>query len=82
MPFTHRNAEGQRITGFIDLVLITDQGAVIIDHKSYPGSNAAERAVSYSGQLAAYREAVSAQGLAVNSSWIHFCTQGRLVEIQ
>ncbi|MGB6221026.1 MAG: UvrD-helicase domain-containing protein [Haloferula sp.] len=82
VPFTHRNAEGQRITGFIDIVLITDKGAVLIDHKSYPGSNLLERAVSYSGQLAAYREAMCAHGLTVSSSWIHFCTQGRLVEIR
>jgi len=82
IPFTHRNAEGQRITGFIDLVLITDEGAVLIDHKSYPGSNPSERAVNYSGQIAAYREAMSEQGLSVSSSWIHFCTQGRLMEIR
>lgn len=47
-----------------------------------PGSNSSERAVSYSRQLAEYREAMSGHGLTVSSSWIHFCTQGWLVEIR
>lgn len=78
VPFTHRNPEGQRITGFIDLLLITDEGAVLIDHKSYPGTGLEERALIYSGQLAAYRAAVEASGHQVSSIWIHWCTQGKL----
>jgi ATP-dependent helicase/nuclease subunit A len=78
VPFTHRNALGQRITGFMDLVLITSEGAVLIDHKSYAGSNLKEHSAIYSGQMSAYREALNEQGLAVSSSWIHYCTQGKL----
>ena len=78
VPFTHRTPEGQRITGFIDLVLFTDEGAVLIDHKTYSGTGRDERARSYSGQLAAYRAALEAAGHPVSSAWVHWCTQGKL----
>lgn len=78
VPFTSRNSDGQRITGFIDLVLLTAEGAVLIDHKSYPGGGLAERAGTYSGQLAAYRHAIESAGHHVTSCWIHWCTQGVL----
>lgn len=78
VPFTHRTPEGQRITGFIDLVLLTDEGAVLIDHKTYSRTGLEERARSYSGQLAAYRAALEAAGHPVSSAWVHWCTQGKL----
>jgi len=80
VPFAHWNAAGQRITGFMDLVLITEQGAVLIDHKSYRGADLNERAMSHSGQMAAYRDALCAHGHAIHSAWLHFCTQGKLVK--
>lgn len=42
------------------MLIKTDDGFVIIDHKSYPGDNAAERALKYSAQLAAYRAVIQA----------------------
>jgi hypothetical protein len=32
----------------------------------------AAKAATYAGQLAAYREALTAQGLTVAATWIHF----------
>ena len=81
VPFTHWNAAGQCITGFMDLVLITEEGAVLIDHKTYQGANLDERTMNYSGQLAAYRDALTAHGHTVHSAWIHYCTQGKLVHM-
>ena len=78
VPFTHHTPLGQRITGFIDLVLLTNEGAVLIDHKTYPGTGLEERARTYSGQLAAYRAALEAAGHPVSSIWIHWCNQGKL----
>lgn len=78
VPFTQFNEAGQRLTGFIDLVLITPQGSVIIDHKTYQGSDLDKHAIDYSGQLAAYRDCLTAAGHQVHSTWIHWCLQGIL----
>ena len=83
VPFLYVNAAGQRISGIIDLLLETAAGWVIIDHKSFPGASAKwlEVALSYSGQLHCYREALVLDGRPVCSAWIHFCTGGGLVEV-
>jgi len=80
-PFVTINSQGQRTSGFIDLLLETANGFVIIDHKSFLGKNAdwPAKALSYSGQLAAY------SGIrldrAIESTWIHFAATGGLVQI-
>ena len=75
---------GQRMQGWIDLLLETAEGYIIIDHKSFPGGSRKwpQKAMSYSGQLAAYREAVlMATQRPVISQWIHFSVGGGLVEV-
>jgi len=81
VPFSHWNTEGQRIAGNMDLVLMTNDGAVLIDHKSYRGSDLGKNAAGYSGQIAAYREALAEHGHSVRSAWVHYCTQGKLVQV-
>ena len=83
VPFLYLNADRQRISGIIDLLLETAAGWVIIDHKSFPGASAKwpDVALSYSGQLRCYREALRLDGRPVCSTWIHFCTGGGLVEV-
>jgi hypothetical protein len=51
-PFLSINDHGQRTSGYIDLSLETNKGAVIIDHKSFLGKRAdwPDKALSYSGQ--------------------------------
>lgn len=80
-PFQQFNSEGQQTVGYIDLLLETGDGFVIIDHKSFMGriTDWSEKALSYSGQLAAYR--ASRQDLAIKSTWIHFPSGGGMVEI-
>jgi ATP-dependent helicase/nuclease subunit A len=80
-PFLSVNSCGQRISGFIDLLLETSTGVVVIDHKSFLGRSADWRAkaLSYSGQLAAYRGA--RPDLAMASTWIHFAAGGGLVQV-
>jgi hypothetical protein len=57
-PFLSVNGHGQRSSGYIDRQPETDKGAVNIDHESFFGeeSRLATKALSYSGQPAAYRE--------------------------
>jgi ATP-dependent helicase/nuclease subunit A len=81
-PFLSVNSHGQRTLGYIDLLLETSKGAVIIDHKSFLGkkSDWPAKALSYSGQLAAYRGARG--GSAIDSTWIHFAAGGGLVQVE
>ena len=81
-PFLSVNNHGQRTSGYIDLLLETSKGAVIIDHKSFLGKRAdwPAKALSYSGQLAAYRGARHTS--AVESTWIHFAAGGGLVQVE
>ena len=75
---------GQRMSGWIDALIETEEGWVIIDHKSFPGRRSEwdQKALSYSGQLDAYRQAVErATDRPVVSQWIHFSIGGALVEV-
>ena len=83
-PVTMTLETGQRMQGWIDVLVETEEGWIIIDHKSFPGGRKDwdQKALSYSGQLAAYRNAVmQATGQPVISQWIHFSVGGGLVEI-
>jgi ATP-dependent helicase/nuclease subunit A len=81
-PFLSLNSHGQRTSGYIDLLLETSKGAVIIDHKSFLGKKTdwPAKALSYSGQLAAYRDA--RRSPPIDSTWIHFAAGGGLVQVE
>ncbi len=82
-PFRSTSTQGQSVAGTIDLLLETDGGVVVIDHKAFPGKEADRmlRALSHSGQLALYRAALESAGRPVASTWIHFAVGGQLVEV-
>lgn len=79
---------GQTIVGSIDLVWQTAEGDLLIDFKTFPGS---EKVVStpasphfvgrYAGQLGAYKEALEAAGERVLKSFIYYPVAGLLVEL-
>ena len=83
VPFAFRNAEKQLVTGFIDLLLETAEGWVVIDYKSFQGQKTdwEAKALSYSGQLDCYRQALAAMNLKVASLWIYFAIGGGLVRV-
>ena len=70
--------------GSVDLALeLADGSLVIIDHKSTAAApedwgRIAER---YSGQLAAYAEALEAAGHRVESCWVHLPLAGAMVRL-
>ena len=74
---------GQVLRGWIDLLLETEQGWIVIDHKSSPRprSEWAAEALEYSGQLAAYAGALQGGGLDCAGCWVHFPVSGGLVEV-
>lgn len=84
-PVCFVNNDGQIVDGWIDLLLETAAGYVIIDHKASPRARGdwQEVALGYSGQLQAYAEAVTrASGKPVLGTWIHFGVTGGLVEVR
>jgi len=83
-PIQYELETGQRIAGWIDLLLETDEGFILIDHKASPRAKSEweKIALSYSGQLQAYANGVTkATGKPVFSKWIHFAVTGGLVQL-
>ena len=74
---------GQVLHGWIDLLLDTEAGWIVIDHKSSPRprSEWAKEALEHSGQLAAYVRALCGAGLECAGCWVHFPVSGGLVEV-
>lgn len=74
----------QRIQGRIDLLLETDSGFIIVDHKTYPGRSDTweERVAAYAPQLALYaRLCTAATGKEVNSLFVHLPIIGSMLSI-
>lgn len=84
-PIEHVLENNQVVKGWIDMLLETDTGWIIIDHKtsSRPADELRKEALKYSGQLAAYKKAVeAATDKMVLSCWIHFPLAGCMVSIE
>lgn len=76
-PVFARLESGQEMHGWIDLLAETPRGWVIVDHKTYRGSDPATEAARYGGQLACYRQAVErATGTPVVDTLINFVLLG------
>jgi ATP-dependent exoDNAse (exonuclease V) beta subunit len=84
VPFHYHNELGQLVTGFIDLLLETAEGWVIIDHKTFPGPSSEwkAKAQSYSGQMQHYVDALITNNKTVASAWVHFATGGGIVSLK
>jgi ATP-dependent exoDNAse (exonuclease V) beta subunit len=80
-PVTHVLEDGRVLRGWIDVLLETADGWIVIDHKSSPRPSAewASEVVEYSGQLVAYRKALAASGKTPASCWIQFPVGGGVV---
>jgi ATP-dependent helicase/nuclease subunit A len=73
---------GQFINGIADLVLETEGGLVVIDHKSYPGPRETwqEKVNEFRGQLVCYQQVLkAATGKRVIELAIHFVVAGAVV---
>ncbi|MEB3204632.1 MAG: UvrD-helicase domain-containing protein [Candidatus Sericytochromatia bacterium] len=78
-PITMPMADGSILRGTCDLALETTKGWIVIDHKSYPGSEAqaAERAKEHAPQLEAYGAALAmATGKPFLGGWVHMAVGG------
>ncbi len=80
-----RHGDGSVMFGRADLILETDDGVVIVDHKCFPGSRdtAVEVAVSHVAQIDAYAGAVTAAtGKRLLGTFIHLPVSGIAVEVK
>lgn len=80
-PVQVRLANGQEVHGRLDALIRHAKGVTIIDHKSYPGTDATAKALSYLPQLRLYRDALRAQGLNVTDLAVHFPVLGVVAQI-
>lgn len=83
-PVMMRLEIGTVLRGVSDLVLETDDGFVVIDHKSFPGSReqAVEKASGFAGQINAYADAVAAAtGKPVLARFIHMPVTGLVLPV-
>lgn len=74
----------QRTTGSIDLLLVLQEGYVIVDHKSYPGEfdSWEERALGHYPQLDAYSKLVAgATGKKIIGTYIHMPIAGTMLKL-
>jgi len=82
VPMTWRNEHGQLLQGFIDMLIDTGDGFVIVDHKTTIKSDPLAEAASHAAQLDSYRKAVEkATGKKVLKTIIHFPLMGRCVKV-
>jgi hypothetical protein len=83
VPVTGRRGL-QRVSGRIDLMVKTDGGLVIFDHKSFPGAEKdwATRLGSYHSQLATYSKlACGASGCGVAGLFVYLPVVGALLDL-
>ena len=76
---------GQLVKGWVDMLLETEAGWIVIDHKftDKQKANLEAEVLKYSGQLRAYKRAVEAgSSKKVSSCWIHSPAAGRLYELK
>jgi ATP-dependent exoDNAse (exonuclease V) beta subunit len=81
----HLRKGNQKANGWIDLLLETSEGFVIVDHKSFPGGTDqwADKAKGYAPQLDFYKESVEkSTGKPVIATMIHMPVLGVLLELK
>jgi ATP-dependent exoDNAse (exonuclease V) beta subunit len=83
VPMTWRNEQGQLLQGFIDMLIDTGDGYVIVDHKTTIKPDPLAEAASHAAQLAIYRRAAEqATGRKVLKTIIHFPLMGKCVNVK
>lgn len=82
LPVSYRNELGQLMEGFVDMLVETEDGYVIVDHKTFSGTNPESKVKEYAPQLFAYKEAVeNATGKPVLATLVHMPGIGAIYEI-
>ena len=87
-PFTYWE-DGFTVTGTVDLVWDTPEGAVLIDFKTFPGKKESilspedsHYAGKYSGQFSCYRKALEKSGRKVLAQLVYYPVAGCIVKLE
>ena len=75
---------GQTMRGWLDVLVETADGWIVIDHKSSPRPKRdwTAEALEHSGQIACYRSMIAASGAKLApSAWIHFPVGGGMLRL-
>jgi ATP-dependent exoDNAse (exonuclease V) beta subunit len=84
IPFRLTTEQNQLLNGIIDLALETEEGWILIDHKTYDGSDFGKKITDegYLSQLAYYQLALTElSNKPVLKTFLHFPMTGNVVEI-
>lgn len=84
VPIEADGQNGTRIRGHIDLLVETQDGWILLDHKSNPGGAARDEdlAAEHGPQLESYARALlSATGKPVNQRWLYMPVAARAVRL-
>jgi len=87
LPIQSLTNEGNYINGYIDMLIETENGLTIIDHKTfstkdYSECTYAKKAREYSGQLKIYEDIISASmEKKVIHKFIYFVFEGKMFEV-
>jgi ATP-dependent exoDNAse (exonuclease V) beta subunit len=84
IPFRLTTEQNQLLNGIIDLALETEEGWILIDHKTYDGSDFGKKIMDegYLSQLAYYQLALTElSNKPVLKTFLHFPMTGNVVEI-
>jgi len=79
LPFISINDSGSVVSGTVDLVLETDNGVVIIDHKTDQVDDSTSSFSSYLSQLMSYADELSKEMGNVVAVGIHWIRKGEVV---
>ncbi|MEH6502076.1 MAG: UvrD-helicase domain-containing protein [Pseudoalteromonas distincta] len=79
LPIIALTDEGSVMNGLIDVVLETEDGCWVIDHKSDQIEDSLAAFNGYQAQLAAYKDALEKSGKRVLGTAIHWIRNGELV---
>ena len=73
------------MSGIVDLLLETNDGLVIVDHKTFPGIGEGawrKKALEVAKQLVVYAHVLqSVPGMKVLGAWVHLPMGGGMVEV-
>jgi ATP-dependent helicase/nuclease subunit A len=85
LPLFKRFSNGTQLRGCADLVLETEDGIVIVDHKSFPGNHeqAIEKAQSVAGQVLVYGDAATdALKKPLLGCYVHLPVSGTVISVE
>jgi ATP-dependent exoDNAse (exonuclease V) beta subunit len=84
-PLRLRREDGTELVGYADLVLVSGDAFVLVDHKCLGGTReqALAEAAGYAGQLGAYAAAIErTTGKRAAGCWLHLVAQGLVAGVE